>query len=253
MNDAPIRIASTTMLVRGLDELEVLMVKRNQQIDFFSGAMVFPGGKVEQQDLDPEWAAWTAGWTEVPADERGPRIAALREAFEECGVVAAAKAFSMPPTERLAARTAIEAGQLRFLDFVRSVDVRLDLSRLTLFARWLTPPIVPKRFDTFFYLVEMPSGQTAAHDGRETVDNEWVTPAAALQLAESGARTILFPTRMNLQLLARERSLADAVASARLRPRRQVMPQIEMRDGRKYLRLSEDDGYGAVEEPAAFG
>lgn len=185
--------------------------------------------------------------------ERGPRIAALRELFEECGVIAAADFVELDPAEAQLARTSIENGQLNFLDFVKAKQIRLDLSRLTLFSRWLTPPVVPKRFDTFFYLVRIPAGQTVSHDGRETVGNEWVTPAEALRRGKSGERIILFPTRMNLRLLSKSESYDRAVASAVRRPRHQVLPTIEVRDGQCFIRLAETDGYGLVEEVLQIG
>jgi 8-oxo-dGTP pyrophosphatase MutT (NUDIX family) len=251
--DAPIRIASTVMLVRQADELEVLMVKRNQQIDFFSGAMVFPGGKVEPGDLDPAWEAHIRGIDQVAEEERGPRIAASRETFEETGVLACAQACPSPAIAE-DARARLEAGELSFLDFVRENGIVLDLTRLTLFARWLTPPVVPKRFDTFFYLIEMPAGQVVRHDGRETIENEWVTAREALRRGEAGERMILFPTRQNLRLLSQTSTIAEAVRAAGGRARRQVTPQIELRaDGQRYLRLLPEDGYGEVFEKLAVG
>lgn len=252
--DAPIRIASTVMLVRPAQELEVLMVKRNQQIDFFSGAMVFPGGKVEPDDLDGAWASHALGLDRVSEEERGPRIAALRETFEETGVLACVET-NCPSTAAVEdARARMEAGELSFLNFVRGQGIVLDLARITLFARWLTPPVVPKRFDTFFYLIEMPAGQSARHDGREAVENEWVTAREALRRGEAGERTILFPTRQNLRLLSQTSSIAEAVRAAEGRAHRQVTPRIEVHDdGRRYLRLLPEDGYGEVFEPLAVG
>lgn len=251
--DAPIRIASTVMLVRQADDLEVLMVKRNQQIDFFSGAMVFPGGKVEAGDLEPAWSSHALGLDQTAEEERGPRIAALRETFEETGILACVGGQCPSVADAQDARMRMEAGDLTFLDFVCGCGMVLDLSRLTLFARWLTPPIIPKRFDTFFYLVETPAGQEARHDGREAVENEWVTAHEALRRAEAGERTILFPTRQNLRLLSQTSSVADAVGAARGRARRQVLPQVGERDGERFIWLSIEDGYGEVEERLRMG
>jgi len=95
----------------------------------------------------------------------------------------------------------------------------------------------------------MPEGQVVLHDGHETIENEWIAPAAALRLAETGQRTILFPTRMNLRLLSETPTLKEAVQRSGLRKPRQVSPSVEVRDGKRYIRLSRDDGYGDVEEP----
>lgn len=249
--EVPIKIASTVMLVRQAGELEVLMVKRNQKIDFFSGAMVFPGGKVEPGDLDPAWTEHTVGLHDTREEERAPRIAALRETFEETGVLACADC-ALTEAEADAARGRMDAGNLTFLDFVRALGARLDASRPVLFARWLTPPVVPKRFDTFFYLIEMPAGQVARHDGREAVENEWVTAREALRRGEAGERTILFPTRHNLRLLSQTPTIDAAVRAAKTRGRQQVMPRVETReDGQRFLRLMPEDGYGDVLEPLA--
>ena len=86
-------------------------------------------------------------------------------------------------------RKAVDAGDLPFLDVVRDLGVRLDLTALTVFARWITPTMMPKRFDTWFYVLHAPPGQVAACDGRETVDAEWIAPAEAVRMAASGERT----------------------------------------------------------------
>jgi 8-oxo-dGTP pyrophosphatase MutT (NUDIX family) len=246
--NAPIRLASTVMLVRDAQSLEVLMVKRNYEIDTFSGAMVFPGGKLEPQDSDGQWREISLGWDAVPREERAPRIAALREVFEECGVIAAAELPSLSVEQIQSARARMEAGELHFADFLRALDVRPDLTRLKLFARWLTPPVVPKRFDTFFYLIELSGDQKVAHDGREAIQNEWVTPRGALELAQSGQRTIVFPTRMNLQLLSQTTTVREAVAAAGLRKPKRISPRVETRGDRRFLQLLAEDGYGAIEE-----
>jgi len=247
-----IRLASTVILLREeAGTMQVLMVRRNQQIDFMSGAMVFPGGKLETDDLDPAWRDLVHGWAEVPEIERAARIAAAREVFEEAGLLMVHGEDPFISQETDEARKAIESGTLKFADFVRHQGVRIDITAFTLFSRWLTPPVVPKRFDTFFYLAALPTGQVAVSDGRETVETEWIAPDQALDLAAKGARTIVFPTRMNLKLLSAARTPGEAVAAALLREARTVIPAVESRDGRRYLRLTPDLGYGDIEEQLA--
>jgi 8-oxo-dGTP pyrophosphatase MutT (NUDIX family) len=248
----PIRPAATVLLVRDAPEFQVLMVKRHHQIDFASGALVFPGGKTHQGDHDPAWEAFCAGWAETPQDERPLRIAAIREAYEEAGIIVARRpdgsVYHGDPRAD-AARADIEADRRSFLDLIGELDIRLDLMALTVFARWITPDMMPKRFDTWFYVVSADSTQLAAHDGRETVDAEWIAPSVALSLAASGERTIIFPTRMNLQLLAESGSVVEAVEKSRARTLVPVLPKVERREGGGVLVIPPDAGYGAVEEP----
>src|SRR5205085_9476388 len=110
-------------------------------------------------------------------------------------------------------------------------------------------PIMPERVDTWFYVVQAPADQVAACDGRETVDAEWIAPAEALRMAAAGERTVIFPTRMNLQLLAEAESAADAVARAKARTLVTVCPEVQSRPEGKVLVLPPDAGYGDVAEP----
>ncbi|MDB5432974.1 MAG: hydrolase [Caulobacter sp.] len=251
--DVPIRPAATILMVRDTPAFEVLMVKRHHQIDFAAGALVFPGGKSHAGDEDPAWEAHTVGWDAVAPEKRGLRIAAIREAYEEAAVLLARDAATNAPfagdDRAAAARADIEADRRSLIDLVRELGLKLDLSALTVFARWITPPIMPKRFDTWFYLAKASEEQLAVCDGRETVDAEWIAPAEALALQEKGERTIIFPTRMNLQLLAEASSADDAIARAVARPLVTVLPVVERREGGGVLVLPPDAGYGAVAEP----
>lgn len=249
---AEIKPAATILLLRDDPVFEVLMVKRHHQIDFASGALVFPGGKSHAGDHDPAWSGHALGWDDFDADQRGLRIAAIREVFEEAGILLARRSDGSPiggeacPME---VREAVDAGRTAFLDVVRELDAKLELGALTVFARWITPPVVPKRFDTWFYAVKAPEDQLAACDGRETVDAEWIPPSEALRLAEAGERKVIFPTRMNLKLLAEASSAADAVARANARTLVTVQPQVQTREAGRVLVLPPDAGYGVVEEP----
>ncbi len=247
----PIRPAATIMLLRDEPAFEVLMVKRHHQIDFASGALVFPGGKTHDGDHDPAWREWTAGWDDLDGEQRGLRIAAIREVYEEAGVLLARGRDGEPfaGDERAgAAREAIAKDQRAFLDLVRELDVKLDLQALTVFARWITPNMMPKRFDTWFYLARANSDQLAICDGWETVDVEWIAPAEAIRLAAAGERTVIFPTRMNLQLLAEASDAPDAIGRAMVRTLVPVEPMVERREGGSVLVIPPDAGYGAVVE-----
>ncbi|WP_375461352.1 NUDIX hydrolase [uncultured Enterovirga sp.] len=242
--------SATVMLVRDRPAFEVLMVQRHHEIDFASGALVFPGGKGEGGEGGPAGEPHCFGWDEVPPDERALRVCAIREAFEESGILIARHAGDAAweiGTRAALEREALARGELSFLGLVAGLAVKLDLGAMALFAHWITPASMRKRFDTRFFLMTAPEDQIAACDGCETVDAEWVTPDEALRLRESGERIILFPTRLNLELLARSASVADAFASLKARPVVTIEPLVEQIEGGMLLTIPPDAGYGVVE------
>jgi len=242
---APVRAAATLLLVRDRPAFQVLMVRRHHQIDFAGGALVFPGGKVEPHDAPEDMR--------FDADDGAARVAAIREAFEESGILLAQDADGRPcRTDGAldAARQAIAAGA-PLAPALERLGLTPELDALVPFARWIAPAVVPKRFDTRFYIAEAPAEQVAACDGSEAVEAEWIAPDEALRLAALGERTIIFPTRMNLRRLAESRTVAAALAAARARPLVTVEPVIERRADGAWLVLPEALGYGAVEEAFA--
>lgn len=243
--------AATLLLVRDQPEFQVLMVKRHHQIDFASGALVFPGGKTHDGDKDERWSEHAIGWNNLDAVQRTLRIGAIREAFEETGILLAQTAQGAPFEGACdaSARSAVETGEIAFIDVVRELGVRLDLDALATFARWITPIIMPKRFDTWFYTISAPPRQVAACDGRETVDVEWISPREAIRLAAAGERTIIFPTLMNLKLLAEAESAEDCISRARQRRLVTVLPEVSEENGEPVLVLPPDAGYGPVSMP----
>ncbi|MBI1196316.1 MAG: NUDIX domain-containing protein [Phenylobacterium sp.] len=248
---AETRPAATVLLLRDEPEFQVLMVKRHHQIDFASGALVFPGGKTHAGDADAAWAAHCVGWDAFDDEQRTLRIGAIREAWEEAGVLLAEHHDGRHFAEacELSLREAVDRGEVAFLDVVRDLGVRLRLDALTVFARWITPVMMPKRFDTWFYAIRAPADQVAVCDGREAVDAEWIAPGEVLRLAEAGQRTVIFPTRMNVQLLAEAVSADDCVTRAEARTLVTVLPTVERRGEANFLVLPPDAGYGAVAEP----
>jgi 8-oxo-dGTP pyrophosphatase MutT (NUDIX family) len=252
--EVPVLPAATILLLRDAPALEVLMVKRHHQIDFASGALVFPGGKTHAGDADPRWEERTLGWGAALPEKRPLRIAAIREAYEEAGILLARYLDGSPfrgDPRADAAREEIAADRRPLLDLVTQLDVYLDLEALSVFAHWITPKLTPKRFDTWFYVTHAPEDQVALHDGQETVDAEWIAPGEAIRLADAGQRTVIFPTRMNLKLLAEASSAEDAVRRAQARRVVTVEPQIVDGPAGRVLRLPADAGYGTVEEPIA--
>ncbi len=244
--------AATILLVRDQPEFEVLMVRRHHQIDFASGALVFPGGKTHGGDHDAGWSERIHGWLGAADDARALRIAAVREAYEETGILLARTAggsvFGGDERAHLA-RDDIAADRRAFIDLVAELDVRLDIGALGVFARWITPTMMPKRFDTWFFLAAAPPDQLALCDGWETVDAEWIAPAEAIRLADLGERKVIFPTRMNLQLLGEARDSSDAAARAAARTLVTVEPRMVNGPEGRVLVIPPDAGYGAVSEP----
>jgi 8-oxo-dGTP pyrophosphatase MutT (NUDIX family) len=248
----PIRPAATILLVRDEPCFQVLMVKRHHQIDFASGALVFPGGKTHAGDHDAAWADWALGWATTSEDQRALRVAAIREVYEEAGVLLArdAEGATFRGDDRaVAAREEIAKDERSFIHLIEELGVKIDLDALTVFARWITPAMMPKRFDTWFYVARADSDQLAVCDGWETVDAEWIAPAEVLRLADAGERKVIFPTRMNLQLLAEAADAADSVARAAARTLVTVEPKVERRADGPVLVIPPDAGYGAVVEP----
>ena len=247
------RPAATVVILRdGREGLEVFMVVRHHEIDFASGALVFPGGKVDDADADPAWAELTPSSTS--ALDRAFLVASARETFEEAGLMLArrgggADMVGAEDAHRLVEtyRERLIAGNTTFLDLVRKEGLRLATDLMVPFAHWITPETQPKRFDTHFLLVSAPVEQLGAHDGTESVEGFWIAPQQALREAEAGTRTLLFPTHMNLLKLARHASVAEAVAATRASPIVSVMPRAERTTTGRILRIPAEAGYGVTE------
>jgi len=255
MPDNPgLRPASTVMLLRQRSQMEVFMVVRHHQIDFASGALVFPGGKVDKADADANLRSLCGsidGWTD---QELAFRIAAIREAFEECGVLLARdSAGALVQKDRLSDleryREALEADRIGMAEFAERENLTLACDLLQPFAHWITPEGMPKRFDTHFFLAGAPEDQVALHGGRESVDSAWINPKQALAEAEQGKWTIIFPTRMNLTKLARYTSVDEAMEKSKGEAIVTVQPVITGQGGDMKLRIPEEAGYGITEEP----
>lgn len=244
--------ASTTLLVRDRPSFQVLMVRRNEKVAFAGGALVFPGGKVDPQDEDKRWEDHTAGWNEMSSEQRALRIAAIRETFEETGLLVSLRTGTECGVETTAiAREAMCAGKLDFLSFVQQAEVILDISQPVQFANWITPEFMPKRFDTHFFILGVGSEQQVTSDGSEITHAEWIAPREALWLGLAKERILTFPTRLNLQMLADSGSMEEALARARERVIVPVQSRIEQRGSRRVLTIRPDAGYGCVEEPVS--
>lgn len=253
MSDTPIP-AATVLLLRDAPRFEVLMIERHADIGFAGGALVFPGGRLDPGDRDPAWAGHATG---LDPEYGSAQIAAAREAFEEVGILLAREkgAHDLVDGVRAAAlsglRKAVEQNDALFLELIGDEGLELACDRLSLFARWVAPPGVHKRFDTWFFAAECPPGQEPLEDGDEATEALWIAPEAAIEARTKGTRKIIFPTARNLELLAQSRSAAETFDFARKRPIRPVQPVIVARDGASYLTIPIDLGYPVTEESLA--
>jgi 8-oxo-dGTP pyrophosphatase MutT (NUDIX family) len=256
-NAAPLVAAATVLLVRKADpQLQVFMVVRHHQIDFASGALVFPGGKLEKADGDERLIPHIGG-IDVHKDElRAFRVAAIREAFEECGVLLArAKGeTALISQDRLKQledkwRTKLAKDEASILDMVTAENLELAADLMLPYSHWLTPTFMKKRFDTWFFIAEAPADQLAVHDGHESVDSVWISPSQALADLAEKKRTIIYPTRLNLMLLDQSKTVAQALDASRNRAIKPVLPWIEEAGGRKWLKIAPETGFPMIDSP----
>jgi len=220
---------------------ELLFVERAAAMSFAGGALVFPGGRVDPGDR--LLAATMPG----DADDVAGRIAAVRETLEEAGVAVGLEipAAAIPELgRRLYAGEAMAA----LLD---ELGGALHLDRLVPFARWLPDNVSHKVFDTRFYLARAPRDAEPVVDGNENVRVFWASAQGVLDAADRGDVTIIFPTRRNLERLARFASFEEAAADAAAHPVRTVTPWIEERADGRHLCIPDDLGYPVTSQPLA--
>jgi len=240
------RLAATLLLLRdGADGIEVLMTSRHKEAGFAAGALVFPGGKVDA--ADHALTRSCAGAASLDEGALVLRIAAIRETFEECGILLARSAGALLSAGTLADMLGRHGeGAGGFGALVDSCALELATDDLVPYAHWITPVDRPKRFDTHFFLAPAAADQVAIHDGREAVEAMWLTPQAVLGGADAGRIKLVFATRMNLVKLARSATVADAIAAARSAPIVTVAPIIEKTSRGPVIHIPEAAGYGGA-------
>jgi 8-oxo-dGTP pyrophosphatase MutT (NUDIX family) len=240
----PLVLSAGLILVRDGDGLETLMTQRSMDLAFGGGAQVFPGGRVDPGDHDPAWEGLAIGWGRIREDLRGAAIAAVRETFEETGVLIADGAVADCGHRR--------GGLLRrettFFEIIHSAGVALALDRLHYFAHWIAPDTLHRRFDARFFLCDAPTVSAPTADGCETEKVFWVTPNAALKEAQEGKRRLMFPTRRKLELLALSATADAARTACASRPVAPIKPQLVARGDRRFAVIPEGLGYPITEE-----
>lgn len=222
------RPAATVTLVREAPGgFEVLMVQRNFQSVFMPGMHVFPGGGVDGRDASDEIAALCVGLDDAQASrrlgiERGGLaywVAAIRESFEEAGLLLACddagELVTLDDEVRAqrfhAYRSRVEHGEHPLSDMLRGEGLKLPLQRLTYFSHWITPIGAPRRYDTRFFVAEAPPAQQPLHDNRETINHVWVRPREALDRHKQKQFDMRTPTIHTLRLFADHDSVASLI------------------------------------------
>jgi 8-oxo-dGTP pyrophosphatase MutT (NUDIX family) len=237
--EIPIRPAATVMLLRDTsDGLEVFMLRRTNAAVFAGGMYVFPGGRVD------------------PADGEGDEafvVAAIRECYEECGVLLAVDAAGRMVDDghpSLAHRDRVYDGSVDVRELVESHGLRLATDALAWTAHWVTPRGEPRRFDTRIFVAATPAGQTAEHDDNETVESMWVLPRDGVSRYERKEMGLMPPTIASLRWLSEFPDVASVMDAARLigiPPR--IQPRARLVDGRMVaLLLPGDPGYDELED-----
>jgi len=266
----PVRDAATVMLLRDGDRgLEVCMLRRNLNSDFVGGAYVFPGGGVDPEDGDDDVCTVCHGRTDEEASrvvgvERAGLafwVAAIRESFEEAGVLLARTtsgevvSFEDPEVaERFRHhRHAVDSGARRLVEVCTEEELQLDVGEVHYFSRWVTPLGAPRRYDTRFFVAAAPEGQVPLHDDREVIATRWITPAQALEDHAAGRMTMIFPTVRTMVALARFEKAADvlghAAAQGRVEP---IVPMLrDVGGGLRLVLPGDPEGTGGVYDPVS--
>jgi 8-oxo-dGTP pyrophosphatase MutT (NUDIX family) len=259
------RPASTILLLRDAaagSEIEVFMMVRHYEIDFNSGALVFPGGSVDKGDKEiianPSLYSGGEGLDESALSFR---IAAIRETFEESGILLARPKGSKSPVDakrageiEAANRADLCDGKINFLKVLTDNGMVLALDELVPYAHWITPEGMPKRFDTWFFLAAAPPEQLGAHDGKESTDSIWVSPREALEGSETGRFKLPFPTTRNLIKLGKQPNVKAALEDSRGKPVVTVTPVMTKTATGRQLRIPREAGYdGEVFEVGSLG
>jgi 8-oxo-dGTP pyrophosphatase MutT (NUDIX family) len=244
-------LAATVILAR--PPFEVYLTRRSASSAFAPDAFVFPGGTIAPQDLTEAAREQTLGLEtnrvdgefratlpeelacdEPPVERESARaliVAALRELFEETGVLLARRACGTPVDgasedwrQVAEERIAVRDERLTFADFLKGHDWYADAHALSLFSHWITPPSEPRRYNTHFFFAVAPQGQEALADAFETHDGIWISPAAALQRLRDGTMHLVYPTIKHLARLAAFDSVDAALKFAQSKPVLTIVP-----------------------------
>ena len=237
----PVRPAATVMMVRdGTAGVEVAMLRRSLTASFVGGAYVFPGGAVDPHDASDEMAQRCNGGDDaslssllrVASGGMAFWVAAVRESFEEAGLLVANNDegqpvdLSQPEVARrfVAHRSDVHSGRRLFADILTEERLHLRLDHIFSWSHWVTPIGSPRRFDTRFFLCAAPVGQEPIHDERETIASLWLTAADALQRFHDGVINLITPTIKSLEAIGHFPTVASLIDAAAPRAVPVVIP-----------------------------
>lgn len=244
------RDAATIVVVRDGDEgIEAYLMRRHTTMEFGPGMYVFPGGGVVASDSErdiawfgPEPAHWARLFSCDVDVAKGVVVAAVRETFEETGILLAGPdgdtvVSDTSGDDMAAARLALDAGEISFADFLadRGLVLRADL--LGAWAHWITPEFQPKRYDTRFFVAALPAGQRVGAISRESDRASWVPLAHVLATVETGAASMMAPTIAVCREVSAH-SASTVVAASAERTIAAVLPKIVLVDGEPFLETS---------------
>jgi 8-oxo-dGTP pyrophosphatase MutT (NUDIX family) len=270
MADAAIpRDAATVILIRdgAQKKMEVFLMRRHRDQAFMGGAFVFPGGSLDKGDADPGLASYILGLTAEGAQNHlqepgisgstalGLYMAAIRETFEEAGILLAYNEkggllqFADPRGEAkyTAARLAIYKKTITLKELARQERIRFACDLLLPFAHWITPDVEKKRFNTRFFLARAPEGQIPLHDSVEMTESLWLSPSEALSAYRERKIMLMPPTLKNLEELSQFTSEDELFRTAGKRRIETILPQAKRYGEVHTLLLPHDPDYSLAD------
>jgi 8-oxo-dGTP pyrophosphatase MutT (NUDIX family) len=242
MSDDAIPAATLVLWRDGTAGPEILVVQRSARMAFAAGAIVFPGGRIDQADREMAMA--------LGRPDDSAKVTAIRETIEETAVVPGMTGKA-DPAVGLEIQASLHSGA-DFTALLNAHGLELDLDALTPFARWMPAFKQPRKFDTLFYVAAASAGEWVPHPQEgECIAAEWASPAALLDRVDRGESSAIFPTKRNLERLAQHDSLESLLADARAHSLETIIPWVEEMDGEPHVRIPEGRGYPVISEPLA--
>ena len=259
--DPKIIDAATVIVLRDSDDgPEVFMVRRHGKSSFMANAWVYPGGRVDDADAQPEALSHIIGTPQplgLASDTRqaGFYLAAIRETFEEAGILLARRRddqdwIDLEEAPQFAEyRTQLQGYERSLTAIADDEDLVFPVEQLRYFAHWVTPTFEPKRFDTYFFLARAPQRQNALHDAKETTDSFWIQPHDVLRRFEAGELYLAPPTERTLGRLCGFESVDEIFAAADDFEPPCIIPHLLTTDDSPVLLLPGDPEY-PTDDPA---